>query len=129
MNISKTLLRTDETMKKYAAEMKALEAKGLVNNPFKDLKQDLVKEFDNWVIIENKYPYDAIAKVSHILVSKREVPFKWDLLNEAEIKEFESLREHYLNEHYDLIWENLPKGQTIPGHFHLNLLVLKREPI
>lgn len=76
--------------------------------------------------MENKYPYDAVATTSHILATKREVSFDWSLLNSEEKNEFEEIKKNYLVNHYDVIWENLPKGQTIPGHFHLNLLVLKR---
>jgi hypothetical protein len=81
------------------------------------------------VIIENEFPYDAIATTSHMISTKREVRLDWNLLNDDEIKEFEDIKENYLHDNYDVLWENLPKGQSIPGHFHLHLLVLKREEI
>jgi hypothetical protein len=62
-----------------------------------------------------------------MIVTKRIVPFDWRLLTPEEEKEIEFLKETYLNEHYEVVWENLPKGQTVPGHFHLHLLVLKRS--
>lgn len=128
-NITRTFLRSNDTMTKYMSDMRELEEKGTRANPFLDWKSCLVKEFDHWVIIKNKYPYDAVATVSHMISTKREVPFKWELLTEEEKDEFEIIKKEYLSLHYDVIWENLPKGQTVPGHFHLNLLVLKREEI
>ncbi len=129
LNITRTFLRSDEMMTKYMSDMRELEEKGTRTNPFLDWKSCLVKEFEHWVIIENKYPYDAIATTSHIISTKREVAFNWDLLTPEELDEFNAIKKDYLSEHYDVIWENLPKGQTVPGHFHLNLLVLKREEV
>lgn len=127
--ITRTFLRSYEMMSKYMTDMRELEEKGTRTNPFLDWRDSLVKEFEHWIIMENKYPYDAVATTTHMLATKREVAFNWDLLNEEEKKEFEKIRKEYLPEHYDAIWENLPKGQTVPGHFHLNLLVLKREEV
>lgn len=128
-NITRTFLRSDEMMTKYMEVIKEREEKDIKYNPFTSNHETLVKEFNHWNIIENEFPYDAIATVSHMIATKREVPFDWRLLTLEEEKEIEYLKETYLNEHYDVVWENLPKGQTIPKHFHLHLLVLKREKI
>lgn len=128
-NITRTFLRSDEMMTKYMSDMRELEEKGTRASPFLDWKSRLIKEFESWVIIENKYPYDAIAITSHLICTKREVAFKWELLTEEERDELERIKKDYLGLHYNVIWENLPKGQTVPGHFHLNLLVLKREEV
>jgi hypothetical protein len=125
-NITRTFLRSDEMMSTYMQVMKEREEKGIKYNPF---KEPPIKEFTHWVILENQFPYDAIAIVSHMLATRRNVPLDWKLLNKEEIEEFNELQETYLKEQYDVLWENLPKGQTIPGHFHLHLLVLRREEI
>ncbi len=125
-NITRTFLRSEEMMTKYMQVMKEREEKGVIYNPFKEKP---LKEFNHWVIIDNIFPYDAVATTTHMLATKREVLFDWSLLNNEEKNEFEEIKKNYLANHYDVIWENLPKGQTIPGHFHLNLLVLKRELI
>jgi hypothetical protein len=124
-NITKTFLRTDKTMQEYIDFMK---------NEIKDSKdfsneEKVIKEFDNWIIIENRFPYDAVSSVSHMLITKRKVPFDWSLLNKEELNELSILRDSYINKNYDVLWENLPNGQTIKGRFHLHLLVLKREEI
>jgi hypothetical protein len=127
--IDRTFLRSEETMDRYIAH--AAERAKIENppNPFENIEEMAIKSFNHWVIVPNEFPYDAIATTSHLLFTKRTVPFDWTLLNTDELEELESLRKTYLNEHYDLIWENLPKGQTVPGHFHLHVLILKREKV
>lgn len=127
--VTRTFLRTEEMMNKYMAISEAKKISGEKVNVFSDWQKGLIKEFKNWVIIQNEFPYDAIAETSHMLSTKRVVAFDWALLTDEEIKEFNELKNTYLKENYEVIWENLPKGQTQPGHFHLHLLVLKREEI
>ncbi len=127
--ITRTFVRTRETMDGYIEKMIERRDLSLPMNPFLDWKQSVIKEFEHWVIIENEFPYDAIATVHHMIATKREVAFDWRLLTKEEEKEIEFLKETYLNQNYDVVWENLPKGQTIPGYFHLHLLVLKREEV
>jgi len=127
--ITRTYLRTDEGMNNY---MRISDERKLTSEKvkiFTDWQDSLVKEFKHWVIINNEFPYDAIATTSHMIATKREVAFDWNLLNEEELKEFTGLKNTYLKENYEVVWENLPKGQTQPGHFHLHLLVLKREEL
>jgi len=125
-NITRTFLRSDKIMTKYMEVMKEREEKGIKYNPFEETP---IKEFTHWVIVDNQFPYDAVATTTHMLATKRKVAFDWQLLTEDERSEFEQIKKEYLSEHYDAIWENLPKGQTVPGHFHLNLLILKREDV
>lgn len=127
--MTRTFVRTKETMDKYDEITKKRQENGGKADCFTDWERNLIKEFKYWVIIENEFPYDAIATTSHMISTKREVRLDWNLLNDDEIKEFEDIKENYLHDNYDVLWENLPKGQSIPGHFHLHLLVLKREEI
>ncbi len=100
--------------------------KGASKNPLQHLIEKPIKEFKYWLIIENEFPYDAIAELHHMLVPKRSVAFDWDLLSREELEEYNFIRKEYLPELYELIWENLPKNRTIPEHFHVHLLRLKR---
>lgn len=128
-NITRTFLRTDEMMTHYMQTMKERKEKGVRIKHFSHWQDHLVKEFKNWVIVTNEFPYDAVATTSHMIATKREIAFDWKLLNEEEKVEYQEIRDTYLKEHYDAIWENLPRGQTAPGHFHLHLVVLKREEV
>ncbi len=98
-------------------------------NPFKDAEERAIRKFKHWVIVENDFPYDAIAKEHHMLVTKREVPCNFSLLNDEEKEEFELLKRDYLQENYEVLWENMPTAQSVSGHFHIHLLNLKREPV
>lgn len=114
-------------MTKYIARGNALRQGEKFNNPFENWQDCLVKEFEHWVIIENEFPYDAVATTSHMISTKRMVTFDWKLLNAEEIVELQKIKEGYIKDNYDVLWENLPRGSTFPAHFHLHLMVLKRE--
>lgn len=127
--ITATYTRSKEMMKKY---IKAFEERKKTNNnrnPFKEAQTNfhgVIKEFEHWLLLDNDFPYDAIATVNHMLTPKRAFSFDWNLLNQDEKKEFQKLREGFIKDNYDVIYENLPSGQTIPASFHLHLLKLKR---
>lgn len=128
-NITRTFLRTEEGMDRYMEVMKDRNEKKIKSDHFVNYEHLLIKEFKYWVIIENEFPYDAVATTSHLISTKREIALDWSLLNKEEWEEFKSIKEEYLKNNYDAIWENFPSGQTIPGHFHLHLVVLKREEV
>lgn len=128
MNFTKwAKTRETETREKYQKYLKSIENQPNINI-FTDWRnKKVIAEFEHWAIIENDFPYDAIASTNHLLFTKREIPFDWDLLNQEELKELNKIRKEYLNKNYEVVWENLPKGQTVPVHFHLHLLTLIRE--
>ena len=127
--ITKTFLRSEETMRKYF-EFSQKVKEGKEKSDFDtDLEKIAIKKFKYWMIIENKFPYDVIADISHMLLPIRKVAFNWDLLSREERDELEELKKTYIQENYDVIYENTVRGMTIPKWFHLHLLVLKREEI
>ena len=127
--IDRTFVRSRETMNKYIEYIKDCAQMDNPPKPFADIDESSIKTFKYWLILPNRFPYDAIAEQSHMLLTRRRVAFDWTLLSNKELIELQELRETYINEHYDVMWENLPKGQTVPGHFHLHLLNLKRESL
>ena len=128
-HISRTFVRSDAMMDKYISAIHERAKLKNLPNPFADIESLALKTFDHWVIIPNKFPYDAIAAISHQIFTKRTVKFDWDLLTKEEIAELTHLKKTYIADKYDVVWENLPSGQTAPGHFHLHLLVHKREDV
>ena len=132
--ITGTKVRTPEMMRKYyevSNERKAAKSKGeFIPHPFANILDKNIISFNYWVIINNDFPYDAIANVSHMILPKRKFSFDWKLMNAVERAELDQLKQNgYISKNYDVIWENLPIGQTIPGRFHLHLLKLKRYEI
>ncbi|MCD8528164.1 MAG: HIT domain-containing protein [Candidatus Pacebacteria bacterium] len=122
-----TFLRTPETEARYFAQRKLRMEQPDRYPPFSPTLADALREFDHWFIVENDFPYDAIATTHHLIFTKRHIPFEWALLNQAERDELEHLKKTVFATEYEVLYENLPKGQTVPTHFHLHLLILKRS--
>lgn len=124
-----TCTRSPETMQKYFEMNEKRKADPQAFPPFDVYTKPVIKEFERWFIVDNDFPYDAIATVNHMIFTKREVPFRWELLSNEERAEYEEIKRTYISDNYDVVYENLPSGQTKSGHFHLHLLVLKRYEI
>ncbi|HLP86771.1 MAG TPA: hypothetical protein VK153_02750 [Candidatus Paceibacterota bacterium] len=110
--------RTQKNEKKYREHMK--------NKTDKCPLCDRVgfKKFKYWKIIENKFPYDKIAKEHHMLVPIRHVIE--DVLNNKELMEFKKIKNDFIkNSDYDYILETNNSRKTHPFHFHLHLIVVK----
>lgn len=113
-------LRTDETNNKYKESVK----NGLNNTCFfcEESRQTIIKDSKHWRIVENDFPYDAVAEVSHLIFPKRHI--KIDELNDEERTEFKDIKSGYITEaKYDYILEAVAMT-SIPNHTHLHLLKL-----
>jgi len=113
-------LRTPETQAKYH-DQKLLKREQGICAMCK--REDAIKEFEHWKVLENLFPYDKIAKMNHLLVTKKH-------LTEIEVppeawEEFRETKKNFIAENYDCILENMPKAMTIPAHFHIHLIVFK----
>ena len=78
--------------------------------------------FTLWKIIPNDFPYDRIAKKHHMIVPLRHVQEK-DLSTEerAELQEIKG--RGFDDDTYEYIIEAAQKIKSVPGHFHLHLVV------
>lgn len=115
-------LRTPKTYNKYQEDIK----NGLNNTCFfcEESRQRLVKDFEHWRIVENNYPYDAVAEISHLIFPKRHI--KIDELNDEEKAEYKTIKLEYITGmKYDFILEAIAKT-SIPNHTHLHLLSLEK---
>ncbi len=84
----------------------------------------IIKQFKFWKIINNKFPYDKIAKEHHMLIPIRHC--KEEDLSKEELDELKEIKKGYINDYaYNYILESTNKVKSIPEHFHLHLLVLK----
>ena len=86
-------------------------------------EKQAIESFGFWKIVENSFPYDVIAKVNHILVPLRHT--RESELNESEKGELQQIKKDFLSKKYDYLLENLPKNQSVPEHFHIQLIVGK----
>ncbi len=115
------VLRTPETEEKYQEYMRA---EGLTA-PCSLCEKVAVKEFAFWKVVENIFPYDKVAKTHHMLVPIRHVQEKE--LTQEEKEEFALIKESFVNPNYDWIIEMTRKKKSIPGHFHVHLIVGKES--
>ena len=81
-------------------------------------------EYQHWRIVENVYPYDAVAELHDMIVPKKHLSGDREL-TEEELEELYTLKETVLNDTYTFVMEALPKNKSIPGHYHLHLIVSK----
>jgi hypothetical protein len=80
-----------------------------------------IREFDRWRIIGNRFPYDSIAAVHHMLAPKRHVPESG--LTAEEKEEFESIKNGYVSDTYEFTMEAVLRRKSIPDHAHTHLIV------
>ncbi|KKS04308.1 MAG: hypothetical protein UU82_C0011G0009 [Candidatus Nomurabacteria bacterium GW2011_GWC2_41_8] len=116
------------TLRKKKSHQKYLKliAKGFLTdgcNLCNKKKTKSLKEFRYWRIINNLFPYDRIAKINHIILPKRHTAEK--KLTKAEKKEFEIIKSRYIEQKYEFLIETVNKQKSIPGHFHIHLIIIK----
>ncbi len=105
----------DEKYKKWIADGKLDQGCNLCNAPS-------IKDFKYWRIIDNLFPWDQIAKIQHMIIPKRHVIYK-ELTPEEKL-EYDEIKLTDMEE-YHLSAEATNKRKSIPGHFHVHLIILK----
>ncbi len=113
-------LRTKETQDQYDE----LRRQGHLEKGCPLCAETALETFTYWKIIPNKFPYDRVARVHHMLIPLRHV-IEQELTPE-EKEELIAIKNTKLP-HYDILVEALPHKKSIPSHFHLHLLVPKDE--
>jgi len=112
-------LRTKEGEKKY---LDAIE-NGILDDGCPLCKKEPIKTFKLWSLVQNDFPYRRIAEIHHMLIPLRhctEIE-----LNNEELEELRYIKHSYLHEEYELFIEETYKNQSIPGHFHIHLIIVK----
>lgn len=80
-----------------------------------------IRTYTHWKILDDKFPYDAIARVHHMLTPVRHTDELG--LTAEERTELDALKLSLARE-YDQFTENAERLRSVPGHYHLHLLVL-----
>lgn len=110
--------RTQKAIDAYNAYIKegGLEKEGcaLCNKP-------TIHEFTYWRVVENSFPYDKIARVHHMLITKEHKPETE--VTEEEFREFARIKTGDLNAEYDYLVEPMARKRSIPEHIHYHLIV------
>ena len=117
-------LRTAKTRREYIKVIKGGHLKDKC--PMCD-ESIIVKEFTHWKVVRNRFPYDLIADVNDLLITKRHTTF--EDLNYEEREEYALIKKTFIEKNYHIILESLANGRSIPSHFHVNLIVYKGRPV
>jgi diadenosine tetraphosphate (Ap4A) HIT family hydrolase len=122
------ILRTEETAANYAAHQADVRARKEAGETFPPCPicadtQSITQEYEYWVIMKNAFPYDRYFTKSDMLALKRHAT-EADMTPE-ERAELTKIKPE-LAETYDHILENLPKQQSIPGHYHVHLVTVQK---
>jgi len=115
-------MRTRKTAKNYK---KFRDAGFLTNDGCRLCKEILIKDFKLWKIINNRFPWDRIAKIHHMIIPKRHTVY--EKLNKAEKKEYDLIKKTYIEKKYQVIAEATEIKKTIPTHMHIHLITLKNH--
>jgi hypothetical protein len=117
-----TLLRTEKTAQAYEQYIKKRTSKS--GCPLCE-SNEVFKEYEHWVLMHNKFPYDRYFSKSDMLVPKRHITE--GQVSDVERAEFIHLKRDVLFTDYDSIIEHFPEQKSIPEHVHYHLVQYKRE--
>ena len=115
--LNQTTLRTEKMQKEY---MRYLDAHydGKCIFCARDM---LVKEYEYWVLVKNRFPYDRVYKNHLMLATKRHVEELYEL-TEEEHAELDKLFDEIPHNQAIL---NRRADRSVPRHFHLHLVTIR----
>lgn len=109
------------------AESQARYEQTLALNQGKDLREEeVVHEFEDFLVVVNRFPHDRIAAVHHLLVPKRTVSDIQHLTSEEEL-ELKYEIEDWCRDKYDCVKRNYPSTISVKHLLHWHLYVYKEE--
>lgn len=92
------------------------------NQTFDFKKEKIIKEFNHWYIIKNRFPYDTMVRINDMLVSKRAVGSFADLTEDEHAEYHKIIEQLTIDGAYDARIENFPKVQSVKKHIHIHLV-------
>jgi len=115
-------LRTKKTEAIYQKHLKTVDPSIC---PFCEKDREVIREYEYWYLSPNRFQYDLVYKISHLLVCKRHVERKSELFV-AELEEFNKIKEDLLSSgEYNQYIENSRPTRSIPMHLHAHLCSFK----
>ena len=92
-------------------------------NRFLDWQQErVIYEYDHWVVIPNRFPYDAIFTVHDLLVPKRHFAYVRDATDEERHEYYQIKKQLDQDDTYESIIENFSRSRSVDTHFHAHLV-------
>lgn len=85
-------------------------------------KSKIIKEYKYWIVVPNRFPYDAVAGKHNLLISKRHTGKEEELLVK-EKRELDEIKKEIMHGNdYDYIQENVVGRRTVEPHYHIHLI-------
>ena len=114
--------RHTTTEEAYQAFKKELNNDRILLESFNFDHETVLREFEHWVIIENRFPYDRMARTNDMLVSKHPLESHYDAPQEIkdELEHIMKLLEK--EDFYDAHMENFPKIKSVKRYVHIHLI-------
>lgn len=112
-------LRTKEMEEKYEAYKKQRDS----NAPCDLCTKETLQTFSYWKITDCMFPWDKLAKVQHMIMPLRHVTEQE--ITQEEWYELNSIKHNFIHDNYEVIMEATNRKKSIPGHFHLHLIINK----
>lgn len=106
----------------YQTFKKEKEQRGEDLTVFNLAEEIVVREFAHWLIIENRFPYDHMTSINHMLIPKR--PFtSFHQATKKEKSEHEQILKQLSDEmYYDAVVENFPRSKSVTRYAHAHLV-------
>lgn len=83
----------------------------------------LVKDFDNFILVKNRFPYDRVYKNHWMLAPKRHIQEMYELNMEETAEMWKILESDELE--YNQIIINKRGDRSILNHFHIHIVSIK----
>lgn len=84
-----------------------------------------IKEWEHWILVNNRYPHNKIVDVHVMVVLKRETDL-WEI-NINELKELWYTILPWADDKYDFAKLNMSSMRSVKGIPHLHLCIYKEE--
>ena len=85
-------------------------------------EETILKDYQHWVIIQSRFPYDTMVRVNDLLILRRPVTRHADM-TAAEKTEYEMILDELAEaQEYDALIENFPKTKSVPKQLHIHLI-------
>jgi hypothetical protein len=114
--------RTKETHEAYIAVIE----KGHLTDGCPLCVSESLAEFTHWRLTGNRFPYDRVAEVHHMLIPKRHTNGE-DLTTEERAELTLLLKTELNTRDYNYVMQSLPKNMSIPAHLHYHLITAKQH--
>lgn len=96
------------------------------NGTLKPLREEKrIDYWDDWILIENRFPYDLVFKTHHMLVPTRNFADRTQMKRGERIALDAILSK--LGHDYDIIFENTYKQRSIKQLYHIHLATWKKR--